>query len=92
MKCLDLKEIIYTDQTGQIPFTSSKGNCYVMVAIQVDTSYIFMELMKNRTSGHIMIEIYQKIFDRIAAAGLGVKKHYLDNKASDDYKAAIRKK
>ena len=27
----------------------------------------------------------------MTAAGLGVKKYYLDNEASEDYKAAIRK-
>ena len=89
-KVLDLKETIYTDQTGQFPFTSSKGNQYVMVAIHVDASYIFMEPMKNRTSGH-MVGTYQRIHDRMTAAGLGVKKHYLDNEASEEYKAAIRK-
>ena len=61
-----------------------------MVAIHVDTSYIFMEPMKNQTSGH-MIKTYQKIFEKVKAAGLGVKKHYLDSKTSDDYKAAIEK-
>ena len=42
VKVLDLKETIYTDQIGQFPFTSSKGNCYLMVAIHVDASYIFV--------------------------------------------------
>ena len=66
---------------------SSKGNHCVMVAIHVDASYILMEPMKNRTSGH-MIKNYQKIFERMKAAGLRVKKHYLDN--ADDYKAAVK--
>ena len=73
VEVLDLKETIYTDQTGQLPFTSSKGNRYIMAAIHVDASYIFMEPMKNRTSGH-MIETYQKIHGRMTAASLGVKK------------------
>ena len=37
-----------------------------------------------------MIETYQKIVERMKAAGLGIKKHYLDNKASEDFKAAIK--
>ena len=60
-----------------------------MVAIHVDASYIFMEPMKKRTSGH-MVETYQRIHRRMTAAGLGVKKHYLDNEASEEYKTAIR--
>ena len=84
MKVLDIKETIYTDKTGQFPFTSSKGNRYGMVAIHVDASSIFMEPMKNRTSGH-MVETYQRIHSRMIAAGLGIKKHYLDNEASEEY-------
>ena len=91
VKILDLKGIIYTNQTRKIPFMLSKGNRYVMVAIHVDASHIFMEPMKNRTAGH-RIETYQKIFVRMTAAGLGVKKHYLDNEASEEYKAVVGKK
>ena len=38
-----------------------------------------------------MIKTYQRIFERMKAVGLGAKKHYLDNEALDDYKAAMRK-
>ena len=84
LEIIDFKEEIYTDQTGQFPFISSKGNSYVMAAIHVDASYIFMVPMKNRTPGHI-IKTYQKIIGRMKAVGLGIKNHYLDNKASEDF-------
>ena len=51
---IDLKETIYTDQTGQCPHLSSKGNRYIMVAIHIDTNYIAMEPMKNRTEMQII--------------------------------------
>ena len=86
-KIIDLKEEIYTDQKGQFPFKSNKGNRYVMVAIHIDASYMFMEVMKNRTSDH-MIKTYQTIIEGMKAAGLGIKKHYLDNEASEDFRAA----
>jgi len=35
-KIIDLKETIYTDQTGQFSHLSSKGNRYIMVAILID--------------------------------------------------------
>ena len=76
-----LEETICTDQTGQFLFTSCKGSRYIMVAIHVNASYIFMEPMKNRTSGQ-MVETYQKIHGRMTAAGLGIKKYYLDSEAS----------
>ena len=45
--------------------------------------------MKNRTKGE-MIKAYQKIINRMKTAGLGLKTHRLDNKASAVYKECIR--
>ena len=85
IKIVDLKETLYTDQTGKFPYISSRGNRYVMVGIHVDGNYIFMEAMKNRTEAQ-MIEAYQQMFKRIERAGLSVKKHILDNELSENYK------
>jgi site-specific DNA-adenine methylase len=60
-----------------------------MVAIHLDANYIFNEPMKNRTEGE-MIKAYQKIINRMKAAGLGLKTHQLDNEASTAYKECIR--
>jgi hypothetical protein len=46
--------------------------------------------MKNRTQEE-MIDAYQQIVDRMRAAGLGLKKHILDNKASKAFKELINK-
>lgn len=46
---VDLAEEIHTDQTGAFPHTSQRGNRYIMVAIHLDTNYIFAAPMKNRT-------------------------------------------
>jgi hypothetical protein len=69
----DLNEEIHTNQTGSFPPTSQCGNRYIMVAIHLDTNYIFAEPMKNRMEGE-MIRVYRKIINRIKAAGLGRKK------------------
>ena len=66
---VDLTEEIHTDQTGAFPHTSQRGNRYIMVAIHLDANYIFAEPMKNRTEGE-MIRTYQKIINRMKAAGL----------------------
>jgi hypothetical protein len=42
------KEIVYSDQTGKFPTTSSRGNKYLMVCYYIDGSYIMMEPMKSR--------------------------------------------
>ncbi|KAL7525440.1 hypothetical protein ACHAWF_004304, partial [Thalassiosira exigua] len=89
IQIVDLQETIYTDQTGKFPYLSSKGNRYVMVAVHIDANYITMEPMKNRTEGQ-MIETYNRIVAKFKGAGLSMKKHILDNEASEDFKAAIK--
>jgi hypothetical protein len=43
--------LIYSDQTGQFPKKSSRGNQYIMVLVEIDSDTILIEPMKNRTSG-----------------------------------------
>jgi hypothetical protein len=75
MCMVDLTNEIHTIQTGAFPHTSQQGNCYIMVAIHLDSNYIFAKSMKNRTEEE-MIRVYQKIINRMKAAVLGIKKTY----------------
>jgi hypothetical protein len=86
---VDLTEEIYTDQTGDFPHISQRGNRYIMVAIHLDANYIFAEPMRNRTEGE-MIRVYQQIINRMKAAGLGIKKHVLVNECSAAMKSCIQ--
>ena len=88
-KVNDLKETMYSDQTGKFPYLSSKGNRYIMVAYHTDANYIFQEPMKNRTEMQ-MIASYQRIMDRMNAAGMTTSKHILDNEISAEFKLAIK--
>jgi hypothetical protein len=85
----DLNKEIHTNQTGAFPHTFQRGNCYIMLAIHLDASYIFAEPMKNRMEGE-MIRVYQKILNRMKAAGLGLRKQVLDNECSAAMKACIK--
>jgi hypothetical protein len=85
----DLNEEIHINQIGAFPHTSQCGNCYVMVAIHLDTNYIFIEPMKNRAEGE-MIRVYQKILNRMKVAGLGLRKQVLNNECSAAMKAYIK--
>jgi hypothetical protein len=42
------KDLVYSDQTGKFPTTSSRGNKYLMILYYIDESYIMMEPMKSR--------------------------------------------
>ena len=88
-KIVDLKETMYSDQTGKFPYLSSKGNRYIMVAYHTDANYMFQEVMKNRTEGQ-MNKSYQIIVEHMKNAGLSIKKYILDNEISAEYKKAIK--
>jgi hypothetical protein len=81
IKVEDLSKCFHTDQTGGFPFTSHSANRYIMTVIHLDANYIFVEAMIKRTQEEMM-DAYQQVVDRMRAAGLGLKKHILDNKAS----------
>ncbi len=59
-----------------------------MMAIHLNANYIFVKPMHN-WSKEEMIRAYKKIINRMRMAGLGIKKHMLDNEASDAFKQYI---
>ncbi len=76
---------IWSDQPGRFPKKSSKGNQYIMVLTESNSDIILVEAMKNRSSGEMM-QVYQKLIDRLHATGIVPKHHILDNKCSDEFK------
>ncbi len=85
----DISNLIHTDQTGAFPFISQQGHRYIMVAIHLNVNYIFVKPMCSRSKKE-MIRSYKKIINWMRLAGLGPKKHTLDNKASEVFKQCIR--
>jgi hypothetical protein len=85
----DLSNSIHTDQTSAFPFTSQRGNRYIMVASHLGTNDIFVKPMCSRSKEE-MIRAYEKIINRMKAAGLGLRKHTLDNEALDAFKQYMR--
>jgi hypothetical protein len=77
-----LSNTVHTDQTGAFPLISQQGYRYIMVGIHLNVNYIFCELMKNRTEDE-MITAYQRMVDRMAISGLGLKHHRLDYECSE---------
>ena len=86
----DLKHTTYLDQTGCFPFTSYKGNKYMMVVVELDSSAILVEAMKDRTSEELT-RAYLNLFGRIKRAGATPKKCMMDNELSEDLKEVTKK-
>ena len=83
------KEVVYTDQTGRFPTTSSRGNKYIMVLYYIDGSFIMMEPMKSRTENE-MIRAHNVLIERLKERGFHPKKQMLDNEISKAYEKAIK--
>jgi hypothetical protein len=47
IKIHNARETMHSDQTGCFSATSSRGNKYIMVLVEVDGNYINAEPMKN---------------------------------------------
>ena len=79
-------ETMYSDQTGHFPATSSKGNKYIMVLVEVDGNYIDAEPMKNKSEGS-MIKTYHILWNHLTATGtVKPKMHIMDNEVSEEFK------
>ena len=50
-KEVEMSETIYSDDTGAFPYVSQRGKKIVMVAIHIDSNYIFAETLRNKTEG-----------------------------------------
>jgi hypothetical protein len=82
---------MHSNQTGCFPATSSKGNQYIMVLVEVDGNYIDAEPMKNKSEGSI-IKAYLILWTRLTESDtVQPITHILDNKVSEAYKAEIKK-
>jgi hypothetical protein len=82
---------MHSDQTGCFPASSSKGNQYIMVLVEVDGNYIDAEPMKNKSEGSI-IKAYLILWTRLTELGtVQPITHILDSNVSEAYKAEIHK-
>ena len=80
---------IFTDQTGKFPLRSICGNHYQMVVHDIDSNSTWVEPMKNRTEGE-MILTRRRALSRMKLQSIIPKHQVLDNKISYAYRIEIR--
>ena len=85
----DVRETIFSDQTGQFPTCSQMGNKYVMVLVDIDSNAILVESMKSREDKEL-IGAYDVLIKRLQRAGITPRKHVLDNEVSSKMKEHIQ--
>ncbi len=55
IQVIDLKDTMYTDQTGSFPFVSSLGNHYIMILHHVDSNSSWSKALKNNSKGKLIL-------------------------------------
>ena len=85
----DVRETIFSDQTGQFPTRSQKGNKYIMVMVEIDSNAILVELLSSRKDAELT-RAYRALMLRLKCAGIVPKKHVLDDEVSEAMKDVIR--
>ncbi|KAL7439594.1 hypothetical protein ACHAXM_007602 [Skeletonema potamos] len=91
VKVYDVRETVFSDQTGRLPKRSQRGNKYIMVLVEIDSNAIFLEPLSSRKDSELQ-RAYESILKRLKRAGIVPKKHILDNEISESMKALIRDK
>ena len=54
MKVYDVCDTVFTDQRGQFPTQSQSSNKYIMVMVNIDSSSILEEHIKNRSDAKLI--------------------------------------
>ena len=87
----NVRKTIFSDQTGQFPKRSLRGNKHIMVLVEIDSNVIITTPMKSRHNDK-MKRAYKSMVNQLHRAGIVPKKHVLDNKVSKSTNAMIRDK
>ena len=80
---------MYTDQTGRLPVTYSKGNEYILVAYHYDPNNIHAEPLKTH-SGLELKTTYHKLHSLLTNRGLKPSIHILDNECPNVLKIFMK--
>ena len=72
----DVRETIFSDQTGQFPTRSQRGNKYVMVMVKIDSNAILLEPLKSRHD-HELIRAYDTLMSRLLHCGVQISSNDL---------------
>ncbi len=84
----NLKNTVYTNQTGKFPHISSLGNQYIMILHDVDSNSSWAEALKKNTEGKLILA-RQHALARMKQCGIVPKHQILNNQTSAAYKTAV---
>ena len=65
---------IYTDLTGELPVTSSRGNKLIYTTYSYDANGILWEPMKSRNDSELS-RVFKTVYDKLEKRGIKPKFH-----------------
>ena len=91
--CMSLTKTIgkhtrYSDQTGNFPYISSRGNRSIMVIHHFNSNSFWLEPLKNQKEG-LLIVAQTRILEQMCRKGIVPKHQILDNQCKGLMKLAI---
>ena len=78
------------DLTGKFPYTSRRGNQYILVGYHYDANYITAVPLKNRTAGEIT-KAWKQTNETFSKAGIQPNTYVMDNETSKELLHALTK-
>jgi len=82
-------EIGFLDLTGKFPYTSGRGNKYLLIMYDFDSNGISVEPLTSRHS-HTIIAAWKKLIQPLIQTNNKPKIFILDNEISTDMKSALK--
>ncbi len=83
-----LSNTMFSNQTGEFPFVSSRNNKFIIIVHHVDSNSTWVEPLKNQLEG-TLIEAHTKILKQMRRQGIAPKHQTLDNQCSARIKLAM---
>ena len=90
-KVYDVRENIFSDQTGKFLKKSQRGNKYLMVMVEIDSNAILVEPLKIINHSELT-QAYHVLVMQLKTAGIVPRKYVLDNEVLEAMKEVIRDK
>jgi hypothetical protein len=84
----DISGKVFTNQTGQFPLTSNRGNAYLVIFYIYDANFIASIPIKNQTKEELL-RAYQITYEYLARRGFKPRLHKMDNETSNNVKEFI---
>ena len=84
-KLYEVRDTLFSYQTGKFPTRSRQGNKCVMVMVEIENSGILVEPMKSRKYAEIL-RAYAAIMKRLHVVNIVPRKHVMDNEVSETLK------